>query len=171
MLRLDPVTETYLDTIRLIRKLCFEFVSKRPHLKSYEDDLVSECNIIYMKCYNSHNMSKNKFSSWLGFKISKHLRTLERDIRKYHKRLPMKYLEEIPTHNIKDKTPWENLSEDAEEVISLAFRPPPDIRLYLRHRKPKGKVMRQALFSFLKDIGWASSRILESFQEIREVFR
>ncbi len=172
MLRLDPVNETYLDTLKLIKKIFFEFIKSRPWLRPYEEDLLSECNLLFLKSYKSHSLDKGvKYTTWLKLKMTYYLRTLERNMRRTKKRMPTKYLEELESQDIVDKPAWEVISDDAEEVMSLALRPPPDIKLYTKNKEPKGKVMYHALFSFLKDIGWASSRILESFQEIREVFR
>ncbi len=59
------------------------------------------------------------------------------------------------------------LSQEAREVISLVLAPPLEVMVG-SERQQRGSQIRKALIRFLKQTGWCSRRINETFNEIRE---
>ena len=172
---LSSVTVTYQDTFKLIAKICNDFLKLKPRWINFKDELISECHLTFLKCYKSYKESSScKYATWLSQKVWWGLLSWERRRIERNKLMSIKLKDPDYLINIED-TPsildnlQEKVSPDAEEIIYLTLQPPPDIRLYAKSKKPK--ILRRAIFNFLKDLGWASSRILESFKEIGDILR
>lgn len=137
------------------------------------EDLISQAKLGFVEACHTHNPAKSKLSTWVHWGVWYSLQNYTNDEAKWYnvKR------ELVGDHKDKDPTfdPVKfcsNLSKDASTIIRLVLEPPPDITVEARelHHRPE-RAMRGAVIEFLRDIGWALSRIAESFSEIKQALK
>lgn len=163
---LCPVAETYED----VRSILNNVANKIKKMYGGDlDDIRSECNLSFMRCYRKHEPTKGSFYSRVNFKVRCDLIDTRR--KEYRHRLPLDPLAELSTiparreFNLEQLI--EDLSGDAEQVIMLVLQPPEVVN----SRNPRKKAIptKRSIVQYLEDIGWAAERIAESFREIQEI--
>ncbi len=174
IITLDATTETYRD----IRNLIFDTVWK--FQKQYGgdfDEMVAEANLIYMKCFISHNPNKSRFSTWLRFHLWKGLIDFKRFIREENKYVRIERFEEIENFHLYPAPSyiplWDlvsELSNDAKTIVSLILEPPGIMQSAALRKGTAPCNIKRALQIHLSYIlGWSANQIKDSFQEITTV--
>ncbi len=175
----QDVITTWPKIERLVYKLVWQFV--RRHGGDF-DDLFGECQLRYVKAYDSFDPSRGfAFSTWL----TKVLWRRMSDVRRNELRRPDRF--QLPTHRPPDGEPeeievkarrhsglhaaLEGLSDDALEVLDLTTLPPPDITLEHRYAHARPDEYRSALYGFLTGMGWTPTEIAKAFCEIADALR
>lgn len=165
------ITTTYEDVEHLIRHTVRRFMRRYPCAGDF-DDLVADANTIFMRAYRTYDEDNGKFTNWLGFLIYKIL--LEGVRRKAMRgaRMKMEYAEmdlvgAMPKERFDLDEYAHGLSEDAKTVMRLTIDAPMEVLLSITQRGRQSPVaVKASLREYLKDLGWASSRVTESFSEI-----
>ncbi len=164
------MTETYEDVAKLLRHTAQRFS------KSYgldHEESFSQANLLFMSAYDSYDPRMSAFTTWLvnvvwnGLKNHYRKNTAEDQGRYRYRRNTAR--SRTTTFDV-EKLERE-VSEDASFVIILVIDPPIDIRLATKTTK-FGKIrtdsLTKAIMEYLRDIGWSSDRIQNSFTEIQE---
>lgn len=170
-LRKDALAETYLDSLEKLKALLRNIKKKYDRPGFDLEELESESLVQFVRAYDTYKPDKGSFESWMWFRVGKCLLEKIRSAAYRHNRLPRSYpeLETIPEDRLDINQILNEVSQDAALVMGLVLSPPPDITMGLWQRgKSTPNNWRAAIHEFLQDLGWAQSRIHESFQEIQE---
>ncbi len=174
IITLDAATETYFD----IKKLIFDTVWKFQQQNGGDfEEMVAESNLIYMKCFISHNPNKGQFSTWLRFHLWHGLIDFRRFIREENKYITIQHIEEIENFHLYPAPAhipfWDLLSElsdDAKIIVSLILEPPGIMQSAALKKGTAPCNIKTALRIHLSYIlGWSANQIKESFEEITSV--
>lgn len=139
----------------------------------------AEADILYLKAYRRYNPSKGcSLKTFVKFTLRKGLLEMRREAARRHTLLPRvsEYFNGNPIDLTEQQDREEyavarmliDLSEDAVEVLRLVVDPPEGFK---RPKKADGWTWRERMQGFLSDLGWASWRIKEAFQEVREAMQ
>lgn len=149
-----------------VRRYCCKATIKRDW-QEVESDIFLE----FMHAYEKFNGLKGEFIPTLLLKIRWRLQENLREM--IRKKKVRKENQEDPV-NIPSPEPADHsfaevinlFSEDAKEVIKLVLHYAPE---HIRHNgKPMKREIKKEVKKALAERGWLRSRIMESFQEIRE---
>lgn len=162
-----PRTETYRDVEKLLWKMVHDF---RRRNGGDLDELYSVACEAYCIAYQSYDPSKGaSFSTWVCWQVLGWLRTAARKER-YHSIEKSAgdntYEWEDTMHVFDSDMIAESLSTDAAYVFRLATKPPTELASAAAAKGGSGVNWRTTLRSYLKNLGWAKNRIVESFDEI-----
>ncbi len=171
---LDATTETYFDVQNLIFDTVWKF--QRQNGGDF-DEMVAEANLIYMKCFISHNPNESQFSTWLRFTLWKGLINFRRFIREENKYMTIQYIEEIENFHLYPAPSyipfWDlvsELSDDTKTIVSLILEPPEIMQSAALRKGTAPCNIKTALRIYLSYIlGWSASQIKDSFKEITAV--
>lgn len=155
------LSESYLSVERLISSTCRKFL-KRYNLD--EQEVFSEAGVAFLKATESFNPAKGtKFSTWIRWKLYKDLMSLAR---KQRQSLPLDSIQEPATERKFFLREFlEDLSEDTRMVAKMALNTPKEILQAMRRDTTYD--LRIAIWQHLREIGWSTRKIIESFSEIR----
>ena len=174
-LLMDGLTETYLDTSRIIDQTVKRFV--RLFGGNYHD-LRAEADLFYIQAYDSHTSRLSSFPTWLRIKVwrglQEYMRThIARDNRcprvwRDFNVEPAKDLEPFDLSDFLDSRP--DLSPDARELITLVIQPPLPVRVNTSERGEETPWhITLGVREYLRDCGWNKSRMDKAFAEVRGV--
>lgn len=164
-----PMADTYED----VKKLIYGIIHN--HQKKYGGDfeeLLAECNLSFIGCYNSYKPEKARFSTYVYWCTKM---TLLESVRKAgrHSRVKMMETEDMKDF-IKRKSKYDrlthlkDLSDDASLVAESILNPSLDIKVTLKNlgvmHTPKR--MHYSVRVFLEELGWDEERIEKAFLEI-----
>ena len=155
------VVERYESVKPLIFKVVKEF--QRRHGGEW-DELLGEANLLFMKSLEGYDWRKGKFSKRIAYKVwwglfSQRSQQMTREGRMGERDTSLP-LEDVPCEDSFDLVMLtEEVSDDAALLIELALQ---------EDGKGTPDRKRGRLAAILIDLGWTATRILESFQEIRE---
>lgn len=163
--------ETFLEVEPDIRLTVHRF---RLRYGGNMEDLWSIAHEAFMYAFLTFESSCGSFSSYVRYCTWKQMLEQTRSQCRRNSKLPR-----VPFDNIREPVTKHNhfvtdlldeLSEDGKLVVSLVLDAPMDIYMYLlEHKGPQNpNKVRNALRSFLREVGWNTARITESFNEIRE---
>jgi hypothetical protein len=126
------------------------------------EELVSEANEYYMDARRSYDPKKAKLITWVGFRIYKGLLETRRRWAYRNNRVAMGQLAHDPVQQERFRLDRliKEVSQDAQKVLRIVLGNDPPIR--------KAIPFRSALVEFLRGLGWAGERIIETFLEIKE---
>lgn len=176
-----PVTDTYVDTEKLIYRVCHGF--RRCNGGEF-DELVGEAHVAFMNAYHDWTPGGGmEFTSYLGLCIYRRLIDWHKK-RKRQQAVWSTLLSETAGENgeelpIEDTTPEPfdveefkaELSADAQTVINFLFNSPRELVDLAEGKGGKPVNWRSSLREFFTDVGWASSQVTKSFDEIREALK
>lgn len=170
VLRTKALNKTYYDVEKLIKYVVHQFI--RQYGGDFEE-LNAEANLLYIQAFDKYDESKGKFASWVRFYISKNLlETLRRDLMR-NRRVPRVALnfDLVPTnhHEFDYRDLMEEMSEDASIVLRLAVDTPAELCRQFDNKGGKPRNIRSCIRAFLVKAGWASARVTEAFEEIKNV--
>lgn len=164
------ISETYLDAQQLMKDTVNKF---KWRYGGNEEDLLSEANQVFMRAWANHNPACGKFLPWLRYEIWHNLLSTARNIAKKAERLQRQYqnldtVVQVERFNMDAFVG--DLSKDAAMIAKLVVEPPIDVMLTAAQFKGMKNPfsVRAAIVEYLKDFGWAMSRITRSFNEITE---
>jgi sigma-70-like protein len=167
-LAIDANTEVYEDVKRMIFKIVHEFCSRHRHLDFNE--MLSLANLTFVKCLTSYDHRRSSFSTHVYLRVRYRLLEEYRELARkagVHKHCDTP----VETCPSKKNDFWlveflDELSDDATTVVSLVFsgRDVPHVLSEMRSGTPA--TIRKAIRTVLHEIGWTSTRIIESFAEI-----
>lgn len=163
---------TFQDAAPTIMDTCLDFARK---YGGEVDEYFSVGCMTFVKAYlgDTFDHTKSSFKTWIRTKVWFQLLDDMRTRLGRNNRLPRvdADLDKHPTQEGSfDLDEFlETLSEDAQTVIQLVVDTPPAFALevYVRGEFTPGNVLR-SLRIFLRDLGWASARIVEAFEEVRQ---
>jgi len=160
----SPIEETYQDVKKLIHKMAWDA------FKRYGgdiDDYVSAGNEAFMDAYHSYNfIYATSMSTWLWWKIRGAI-----SVQVHHQYSTYRTdanLDELPMRE--DHFDPFGLSKDAALVVNMIWETPQEVRDIIHH-KDFGEIMRSGLSYRLQRLGWTVTRVLKSFDEIREALQ
>jgi hypothetical protein len=168
-----PASVSYHDVEKLIHYICGMF--NRRFGGDYEEQ-VSEANVTYQKVYLSFDPAKGSFTNLLCQSIWRRLTSLNRKgMRHYTLSLDAYDGDNCLMDGLADPTPpatrakelLEDLSPDARLVAGLVISPPDAIETIAKGKGGFPANWSSTVRAYLRDMGWATARIAESFDEIR----
>ncbi len=165
---------TYQETEKEVFKLAHAFQNK---YGGEWDEICQEARLAFAKAYHSYQWKPEgksngaKFSTWLWHCVWGHLLTGLRPRIKDYKNT---HHGEVDFGNFAAPSKFDglafaqDLSPDAQTVVQLTLDPPPVIKLDLNGKRGLNDPAKlsDAVVEYLKELGWAGKRILESFREI-----
>lgn len=168
--------ETYLDVEKLLHNVVWKFQRR---YGGCHEELMAEANYCFMERYrNADPVYGAKWTTWLTRKLWYALLDYMNRKMRYCAKFPKgsqkdnEYsLQHLKSRESFDKDGFlDELSEDARLVATLALEPPPDVLINSQegYKTENGCKIEMALIEFLRDLGWATKRIFESFEEIRK---
>lgn len=178
-----PITDTYRDVEYLIHHICHLF--KEKHGGDF-DDLLDVANQVFMDVYRGFREGSAPFTSYLSTCVYRRLLDEKRRSMRI-KTISISgsgrkndYEEGRGDIQLEDKsTPTssplndllDGLSEDAKVIVSLVLETPPEIAKIIEGKGGHPKNVRSTIRQHLTEMGWAYTRIAESFQEIGQVLQ
>lgn len=176
------MTETFYDVENLMYDTINQFRRSYPYAGDAEE-LLSQSQQIFMRAYRTHLPSMGKFSSWFRFLQWKILLENVRRNAMRNARMTRVDVEEmdslgttpLPRFNLEEFAEELacDLSEDAKTVMRLTVDAPMEVLIALEQRggKMNPRSVKASLREFLKDVGWTTERVTESFTEITKALR
>lgn len=169
-LRMDLMTESFLDVELLIKHTANKFVAR---YGGEVDEAIAHGNLMFVEAYDSWDRSRGKFTQWLYFLM---WRTLLEQVRRQtmrnarHKRVKFDedgLCTESRAHWLGDLL--DGLSEDARTIVSMVLDTPMDLKIALAQRSVDSKQNTKGAFrEVLQDMGWSKDQVYKAFDEIRE---
>lgn len=163
-LAVDAATATYTDVEKLIYKLIHKFI--RRYGGDFEE-LKSVANYAFVQAYDEWDSKKSSFSTTVSWYVNMHLLNELRDRIKRSSRVQYKNITGRDANyrqrhfaNLLD-----TLSDDAKEVAKLVIKAPAELIDAMDYGELTPK---KALRNYLLGLQWSKSRIVQSFNEIRE---
>ncbi len=165
--------ETFADVDRLLCDCVHRFIKKNGELFGDFEELKAEACRIYTWAYEKWTPARSKFTHYLRWIVDKQLLEVKRRCATKHGRLPLSRMPEDMDFSLPYVRDFDlgmfadSLSEDAGEVLLMIFgNRETGVSLKDTAAHDPNEVL-PLLKEYLRDIGWASSRIAESFAEIR----
>jgi len=167
-----PQEQSYEDVRRLIAKVSSSF--RRRFGGDYQE-IISEANVAFLEAYRTYDCDRGSFSKRVSYVV--YMQLVENACKRMNH--AKKYPEVLITPDVPEKhhhgglgSILSEVSEDAAIVIRLVLDPPGE--LYCRMPPPRSssfraEEVRDAVADFLLDVGWATRRVIDAFDEIREV--
>lgn len=166
-------TPTYPDVAKLLCQLVHRFRARYGQFADWDvDEMLADANAIYAQCCNEYDPTRGTtFPGFLYCRCWTALFTVYRRRAWEHKRrhaLPPDVTVRTPAWD--RETFLDRLSADAQTAVTLVLEPPPPVAdaVAARGGKETRRTLLGAVRSYLRELGWCSARILESFREIRE---
>lgn len=165
-------TETFEDVERLMYSVIHKYWRR---YGGEFDEWRSEGHRVFMRAYTTYKPENGSFHSWFYFLLVKLFmerirRETMHNVRHRREYMDFSYLASRSTKafDADDYCDVLGLSDDARWVVELVTDSPFDIRLALCDKEDARSNVKGALKEFLRDAGWSTKRIFESFREIRE---
>jgi DNA-directed RNA polymerase specialized sigma24 family protein len=168
------IEETHREVALLIYDIVHQFQAR---YSGDFDELLSEAQEHYARAYHDYRTDRGaSFSHYVWFRVWNGLVSTVRSNANRARLLRRQPAEALDSRPVEQPEPMSfvlreflaGLSEDAREVAKLALESPTEISAAVFQRgdcTPQN--MRAAIREYLTDLGWAGSRIKESFREIR----
>jgi len=159
-----PQDETFNDTEKLLYRMCWWAVD---HLNLRFDDALSEAGLAWAIAWDTYDRRRGaSFSTWLWHQVKGRLLSLKkRQARRSELGLSLlsERLDRQPAREGRLDALLREMGDDARTVAHLVFQDccPGDLR------DPAG--YRGMVAAALREAGWTVGRVVESFDEIREV--
>lgn len=158
----------------LLWKLVFKFVRKHG---GDRDEVRQNAEYQFVQAIHKYEPRRGPIENWIKFFVYRELQSDDRTERRRAHLLPRSkdvVLEDLPGDEL-SLSPLEDLlcrlGEDAATIVRLVFETPKQVEEDIKRRDETKGVsptnIRTALRSYLRGVGWAASRISESFGEIR----
>lgn len=175
----DAMNETYSDVAKLVFSTIRKFRKKYGNLAGDMDEVVSEAHWHFVRAYQRYDNTrfKSSFPTYCRFLIwHELLEAMRRRMAQQRRQgVQVDFPEELPAReppvfNIPDFV--EGLSEDAQQVVKIALDAPKDVQLSVMIRggnTPQN--IRLSIREYLKDLGWTTREITDTFLEIRRALR
>lgn len=161
-----------------VKKLIYAEVARhyRRHGRDW-DALLSEANWIYTRCVATYDPAKGALTTLLTTSIRRRLSTFTRRQQKMESLdqcdangQPFgESIEQQVRASFDGDSFCAQLSDDARTVARLVCRAPDEVHSAVFARGPRRSAWRTELAAFLRDLGWDSRRITNSFSEISAV--
>ena len=162
----DAAAHTYRDVEKLIYNVIHLF-QRRFGGDFYE--LLSEANMAYLLALQSYRKDGGaSFSTWTQTKVWYRLMDWLRG------KMRQRRTEALDEDMFERKSEFSfedfvaGLSPDARLVMRLTINTPTEILCVAVEMGGEPRNFKEATREFLRELGWANSRILESFEEIRK---
>lgn len=177
VLRMNALTETYIDTENLINKIAWSFYDT---YGGEFDEWKAEANYLFLLAYDSYKNGKSQFSTWLYLKVwfglIKYMKTLRKQCSSIFPNTNASSIEFVKKE-LPNKTTQTYLFSPLEMLDGLNTDSKTIIRLILQPKEITNKIktgphpchVKKAIKKYLNNLGWTSRRIKESFKEIKEV--
>jgi len=167
------IEETYWDVYPLIMFVSHRF---RERYNGEFEEWLSEANLIFMQCYYKFDPSKGvAFNKYLTYMLNIKLTGVARDFAIHKAQAKIVWNREkdrvAPQQHLVERI-WDDLSEDAKEVMQVIIDIPTDIKFTVLDRpatEPKGEKYAFCIAEFLEDTGWTLSEVLTTFREIGDL--
>ena len=163
-----PVTTTYEDVERMLFRICWNF---RERFGGDFDELLSQAGEYFMGAYQTYDSNRGAFTTWVYHSVYRRLWNHRRTENKRRQTLTYnsKVMEEAGKTTNGHPFDWElllkDLTSDAKIVIQLIYDTPDD----LEQMRGEGRLGRRLIRSYLRELGWTTRRVTESFGEIKTV--
>jgi len=183
----DVSSMSSVDALQSVQKLVWKLTHGFHDRYGGEwEDWEAEAQLCFTSAYRTWSPERAKLTTWVYWAVWNGLRDVVRKKYQSEQRLPTNPesvvfggnedsggLANFPDrfHLQFDKESLlEKVSDDASLVIDLVLEPPVDVLLTARQRggELNPKNLKRAVIEYLKDVGWATERVLESFTEIAE---
>jgi DNA-directed RNA polymerase specialized sigma24 family protein len=166
---MDGCTETYHDVKRLIYQLCWGNVKR---FGGDWHEYLSIANEAYMRAFETYNMDKGAFTTWVHWCVTNALRSFQRQRRVKAQRTQVATDLEVNLDHARSRERFDlvrflgSLTEDAFTVTKMALEAPGEMVYALTARQASD--IRGSLWHKVKEIGWTPARLLEAMDEVRE---
>ena len=178
VLKQDILSEAYIDTEKLIKKICWNFHRK------YGGDVeewIAEANLIFIDTYNSYDNQRGAFSTWLSLHIWKRLLTYKSTLNRQCPPVFANLKEDVdlikfiidPTSIT---TPFfssmellDGMKQSTIELIEIIWNPPKKLTKMKIKSGASPCHTKVALRKYLRKADWSWKRIQESFAELEGV--
>lgn len=170
-LRRDPRAETYEDVKKLIYKTCYDYARR---YGGDIDELVSIGNEAYCVAYSTYDATKNvKFATWVRTQVWYAMKNAKRAKRKYRKEYACGEYD-VQLTRASSEFDLDNfavgLTPDSQFILGLIQSPPDNLINPIEAKGGHGYNWRSTLRTHLIGLGWTVSRVLESYEEIRNAY-
>lgn len=163
----NAVTETHKDVQNQIYKMAHKF---HKQYGGAWDEVLSEANYYFLTAYASYKDGTAEFTTHCHWTMFYGFLSYYRNQRKRASRI-----EDAPIDVVEAKSRFDlkrlltELSEDAQQVVTLIVDPPADVKYDAVAGKglSNASSMKKAVRSFLQEIGWTADRMCNAFQEIQ----
>ena len=171
-----PATDTYNETVGLLHHVARGFFAKNRVPMRYMDEAMSVCNMAWFKAFQSHTEGKAPFANYLCIVTYRKLTGWwNRERRDMHihvsaigndgDQYDVEGREELETD-----IP-EGLTEEASFIIQLVLNTPEELASVIDGKGGTPSNYSSSIREYLaKELGWAGSKIRQSFAELKEAF-
>lgn len=169
MIRFENPGETYRSVVKLIHNVVHIFIAEKGG-NWYE--LRSEADSGYVDALHSYNPNKDaQFGTWVAVKVKAALmqynRREQRIARKFKPIDPFKLAEYAEKDEFDVDDLIDNLSKDAQEVVSLLFEQPVTLRHMIGPCTQHPPTVRKCIRNYLRQTrDWTRPRMIKAFNEI-----
>ncbi len=163
------ITNTLDDVRKMLDKLAWNYCD---HNKQDFEDYQSVANLAYMKAYRSFDPTKEaSFSTWAWHCANGYLKRHRSKMAKQYANEKQVAIEREPVRKQRHLYDWvmAELSEDARLVLRLIAESPKELVHCFRYAKRSPKKARYMIRLRMQDEGWPPARVVDAFDEIREV--
>lgn len=189
----QQINSLYKQSEQLIDAMVKKMLHK--NISIDKEELMSEANLIFCECADKFNKKNGEFlqllSTTLYFRLFMKCRELSGEKRISTRHLTKWERRELLLDNvdmntmIKDSLVYEwqeknsvndlieasiaNMSNDAQEMVSVIFSPPKEMAKILEDKQDSTwkRITKKDLLKYFQDLGWKRKRILCSFREIK----
>ena len=172
-LQQDIATETYKDTLKLIRKCVWRHIYKCNIPSTEFEELFSVANLFFMQAFDSYDYTKAEFTTWLYTQITFRLLQHTRDESKKFHSLQKQHTEaevnrSLIHHTAQDTIDLlDELSPDGKLLLALFESGEADIKKVYNHCKIKQGT--KPIFKYLLRLGWTRKQILTGLRDIKNL--
>lgn len=160
--------ETYRDIENMIHQLCWMAYRRwGGDIEEYE----SAANEAFAKAYNNFDPNNGtRFITYANRAIQNALFDHHDDEIKYSQRYGREIDETTSTryHSRVDQI-LSNISQDARVIVQLILDTPEELKGLLSKRHPDDS--RRIIWTHLQKLGWSMARVVQSFEEVKEVLQ
>ncbi len=163
------ITDTLDNVRKMLDKLAWNYCD---HSKQDFEDYQSVANLAYMKAYHSFDPTKGaSFITWTWHCANGYLKRHRSKMAKQYANEKQATIKREPIQKPRyfyDRVMAE-LSEDARLVLRLIAESPKELVHCFRYAKRSPRKARHMIRLRMQDEGWKPARVVDAFDEIREV--
>lgn len=149
----------------------------RQHKKHYVgdwQDLMAEANYHFVRAYHSYRPGVGTLSGWIHYRLQRDLLETVRTAARRNACISRKelHMERVPQRrSFNLHAILAEVSDDARTILELVVGPHLNSLVTKKKSNKEPTAMRKRcyLIRFLREVGWTAERIVESFQEIKEI--
>lgn len=169
----DELNNDYEQVRLLIHHTINKFAAKREVSADLFEEHINTWFMIAKLDFNPEHF-KSSFTNYLVWVVNKGCYDVLRDWARRDRIVKWHPLTDLYTQTPKGFDALElirDMTEDSKTVVMLVIKTPPGLADIIEREGGKPKQYRECIMEYLDGLGWAASRITQSFKEITEALR